>query len=158
MRCYWLFKDIIEIQNCLFVHFFLKDKLPKSYEKCFKDPVVFILTQKNSAALNAYVCFDAMAWNMVWIQYKWLVESGFEWNFEFLYFKCSFGKYSKFSMVGTIFAVYRKACIRLCLGLWEFENLYAFHNFDISSFVIALLWVFYFVRITAEACRKGHVP
>ena len=60
VRCHWQIKDIVEIQNYLFVQFFLKEKLPKSLENFSKDSVVFILTQEDSAALNAYICLDSI--------------------------------------------------------------------------------------------------
>ena len=45
---------IVEMQNCLFVHSFIEEKLPKSFENFFKNLVMTTFNPHVSAALNAY--------------------------------------------------------------------------------------------------------
>ena len=49
-------KDIVEIQNCLFLHLFLKRKLPKSFETFFRNVIPYMLIPLESVAQIAYIC------------------------------------------------------------------------------------------------------
>lgn len=45
---------IVEMQNCLFVHSFIEEKLPKSFENFFKNLVMFTLKPQVPEAMNVY--------------------------------------------------------------------------------------------------------